>query len=222
MLVPIRLSQIRKEGHQHQGVDPSPLIIKPPLHSVSIPRLYVTVLRVTGGPIVLVVEKAFIMAFKSSQNYTLLPQGEAKPLTSSRQHTRWNWKRIVQFSIPALLVLGLFLMLSIPQAISSSKDAQDHPHPGQPACPQFPAIQSVSEDRKKLEKEVRDEIDSDEFFDKSLRRMQGAVQIPTESFDDMGEVNEDPRWDIFIEFHDYLKETFPLVYVSLILGKVGY
>jgi Gly-Xaa carboxypeptidase len=169
------------------------------------------VLRVTGGPTVLVVEKPFVMALKSSQNYTLLPQGKAEPLTSSRQNTRWNWKRIVQFSVSVILVLVLFLMLSTSQAISSSQDAQGHSHPGQRACPQFPAIQSVSEDRKKLEKEVGDEIGSDEFFDKSLKRMQGAVQIPTESFDDMGKVNEDPRWDIFIEFHDYLKKTFPLV-----------
>ena len=150
------------------------------------------------------------MALKSSQNYTLLPQGEAEPLTSSRRHTRWNWKRILQFSVP-VIVLVLFLMLSISEAISSSKDAQYHRHPGQPACPQFPAIQSVSEDRKQLEKEVGDEIGSHQFCEKSLKRMQGAVQIPTESFDDMGKVNEDPRWDIFIEFHDYLKKTFPLV-----------
>jgi Gly-Xaa carboxypeptidase len=159
----------------------------------------------------LILEKTFVMAFKSSQNYTLLPQGEAEPLTSSRQRTRWNWKRILQFSIPVILGLVLVLMLSISQAVSNSKDAQVHPHPGQPACPQFPAIQSVSDDRKKLEKEVGDEIGSDDFFDKSLKRMQGAVQIPTESFDDMGKVDEDPRWDIFIEFHDYLKKTFPLM-----------
>jgi Gly-Xaa carboxypeptidase len=167
-------------------------------------------IRKLHPPSVLVDEKAFVMASKSLQNYTLLPQGEKEPLTSSRRHTRWNWKRILQFSVP-VIVLVLFLMLSISQAISSSKDAQDHRHPGQPACPQFPAIQSLSEDRRKLEKEVGDEIGSDQFFDKSLKRMQGAVQIPTESFDDMGNVNEDPRWDIFIEFHDYLKKTFPLV-----------
>ena len=170
-----------------------------------------TVLRLTGGPTDFVVEKAFVMAFKSSQNYTLLPQGKAEPLTSSRQNTLWNWKRIVQFSVPVILILVLFLMLSISQAISSSQNAQDHPHHSQPACPQFSAIQSVSEDRKKMEKEVRNEIGSVEFFDKSLKRMQGAVQIPTESFDDMGKVNEDPRWDIFIEFHEYLKKMFPLV-----------
>jgi Gly-Xaa carboxypeptidase len=56
-----------------------------------------------------------------------------------------------------------------------------------------------------------DTIGSDEFFDKSLKRMQGAVRIPTESFDDMGPVGEDPRWDVFKEFHAYLEESFPLV-----------
>jgi Gly-Xaa carboxypeptidase len=102
-------------------------------------------------------------------------------------------------------------MLSISQLIRGSKDAQVLPRPSQPACPQFPAIHSSSDDRKKLEREVGDEIGSDDFFDKSLKRMQGAVQIPTESFDDMGKVGEDSRWDVFIEFHDYLKKIFPLV-----------
>jgi Gly-Xaa carboxypeptidase len=99
-------------------------------------------------------------------------------------------------------------MLIVSQAIKSNKDARFRPSLSQPACPQFPTLQSSSDDRKKLENEVRDEIGSDDFFDKSLKRMQGAVQIPTESFDDMGKVGVDPRSDIFIEFHDYLK-MFP-------------
>jgi Gly-Xaa carboxypeptidase len=41
--------------------------------------------------------------------------------------------------------------------------------------------------------------------------MQGAVQIATESYDDMKLVGDDPRWDIFVDFHDYLEKTFPLV-----------
>jgi Gly-Xaa carboxypeptidase len=109
------------------------------------------------------------------------------------------------------LVLVLVLFLSNSQAIKGSKDPQVFPHPDTTACPQFPAIESLSDDRKKLGTEFRDEIGSDDFFNESLKRMQGAVQIPTESFDDMGKVGEDPRWDVFIEFHDYLKKTFPLV-----------
>jgi hypothetical protein len=63
----------------------------------------------------------------------------------------------------------------------------------------------------KLEDEVREEIGSEEFFDKSLKRLQGAVKISTESFDDMGQVGGDPRWDVFVDFHAYLEKTFPLV-----------
>ena len=62
-----------------------------------------------------------------------------------------------------------------------------------------------------MEDEVKKEINSDAFFDKSLKRLQSTVQIPTESFDDMGEVEEDPRWDVFVPFQEYLKKTFPLV-----------
>jgi len=44
--------------------------------------------------------------------------------------------------------------------------------------------------------------------------MSGAVQIPTESYDEMGLVGQDKRWEIFGKLHDYLHETFPKVYVS--------
>ena len=34
-------------------------------------------------------------------------------------------------------------------------------------------------------------------------------------FDDIGEPGEDPRWDIFADFHSYLERRFPLMYASL-------
>ena len=33
-------------------------------------------------------------------------------------------------------------------------------------------------------------------------------------FDDIGEPGEDPRWDIFADFHSYLERRFPLMYAS--------
>jgi Gly-Xaa carboxypeptidase len=81
-----------------------------------------------------------------------------------------------------------------------------------PVCPQYPALTSLPDSKNlKLEDEVREEIGSEEFFDKSLKRLQGAVKISTESFDDMGQVGGDPRWDVFVDFHAYLEKTFPLV-----------
>lgn len=66
-----------------------------------------------------------------------------------------------------------------------------------------------------------DFLQSDTFRNKSIERLSGAVQIPTESFDDMGKVGSDPRWDIFSPFADYLEKTFPLVHSTLQLEKIN-
>jgi Gly-Xaa carboxypeptidase len=48
--------------------------------------------------------------------------------------------------------------------------------------------------------------------DQSMKIFSEAVQIPTESFDDNGEPNEDPRWKPFFDFQKWLKQTFPLAH----------
>lgn len=48
-------------------------------------------------------------------------------------------------------------------------------------------------------------------------RLGTAVQVPTESFDDNGEVDEDPRWKTFDKFHQVLEELFPLVYEGALI-----
>ncbi|WWD03733.1 hypothetical protein V865_001789 [Kwoniella europaea PYCC6329] len=45
-----------------------------------------------------------------------------------------------------------------------------------------------------------------------IKRLQEAIRIPTQMYDEMGPVDEDPRWKIFAEFHDFLERTFPNVY----------
>ncbi|CZR67796.1 related to CPS1-Gly-X carboxypeptidase YSCS precursor [Phialocephala subalpina] len=149
-----------------------------------------------------------------SQNYTLLRQGEADDLPQSAARRRWNRRPIWQWIVPGLLAVTVVLALVITRAKVEKDVKWDH-HSNLPACPQYPALKAASSDREKLEKEVKDAIDSDKFFEKSLKNMQGAVQIPTESFDDMGPVGNDTRWDIFKDFHKYLEETFPLVYSKL-------
>ena len=43
--------------------------------------------------------------------------------------------------------------------------------------------------------------------------MSGAVQIPTESYDEMEPVGHDKRYEVFGKLHDYLHKTFPKVCV---------
>jgi Gly-Xaa carboxypeptidase len=140
-------------------------------------------------------------------NYTLIPQGEETPLTPPKP-SRWN-RRLWLWAAAGILVVAVIVTVALTTIASHKHDG--FPDSNLPACPQYPALKSTSSERRKLEKEVREELSSDTFFDKSLKKLQGAVQIPTESFDDMGKVGEDPRWDIFVDFHKYLKEAFPLV-----------
>lgn len=60
-----------------------------------------------------------------------------------------------------------------------------------------------------------------QFKDRAVQWLGGAVRIPTESFDNMGPVGEDPRWDAFNPFHEYLADAFPKVHESLKLTKVN-
>lgn len=51
----------------------------------------------------------------------------------------------------------------------------------------------------------------DEQLALQVKRLSAAVQVPTESYDDNGEVDEDPRWETFQQFHNVLQDLFPLV-----------
>ncbi|KAK3389978.1 hypothetical protein B0H63DRAFT_492656 [Podospora didyma] len=66
-----------------------------------------------------------------------------------------------------------------------------------------------------------DLLSTSAFHNASVERLSGAVRVKTESFDDLGPVGEDPRWDVFYNFHAYLKATFPLIHEKLELEKVN-
>ena len=69
--------------------------------------------------------------------------------------------------------------------------------------------------------EAFDAIGTDTFRNASVQRLSGAVRVQTESFDDLGAVGEDARWDVFYDFHAYLKATFPLVHARLRVEKIN-
>ncbi|KAH7396842.1 carboxypeptidase s [Phaeosphaeria sp. MPI-PUGE-AT-0046c] len=89
----------------------------------------------------------------------------------------------------------------------------------QPRCPQVeplvPSKSSVELD------DMQTYLVSDAFRSVAIERLSGAVQIPTQSFDDMADVGDDPRWEIFFKFAKYLEETFPLIHATLELEKVN-
>lgn len=62
---------------------------------------------------------------------------------------------------------------------------------------------------------------SAKFGNESVARLAGVVQIPSESYDDLGPVGEDKRWDTMYDVAAYLEKTFPLVHSKLALEKVN-
>lgn len=47
------------------------------------------------------------------------------------------------------------------------------------------------------------------FRDLAAQRLSGAVKIPCVTYDGMGKIGSDPRWDIFYRMTKYLRQTFP-------------
>ncbi|KAH7410653.1 Gly-Xaa carboxypeptidase [Cadophora sp. MPI-SDFR-AT-0126] len=60
-----------------------------------------------------------------------------------------------------------------------------------------------------------DRFKSSDFGDLVAQRLSGLVQIPTVTHDEMGSIEEDPRWEVFDELPKFFEKTFPRVYHAL-------
>ena len=63
-------------------------------------------------------------------------------------------------------------------------------------------------------------LDTPEYRAASAQLLSGAVQIASISYDDMGLVGEDIRWEVFHRLSKYLQESFPLAHRSMALTRV--
>jgi hypothetical protein len=58
-------------------------------------------------------------------------------------------------------------------------------------------------------------VSSPHFRNRTAGLLAGAVQVRSESFDDLDEVGKDDRWEVFSNVHDYLESKFPNVHKTL-------
>ncbi|KAF9269527.1 carboxypeptidase S [Marasmius fiardii PR-910] len=57
-----------------------------------------------------------------------------------------------------------------------------------------------------------DALKTELFKQRAVNWLGEAVQVETETSDDMGPVGEDPRWETRVRFHQYLEDAFPRVH----------
>ncbi|KAG9103906.1 hypothetical protein FRC07_009899, partial [Ceratobasidium sp. 392] len=78
-------------------------------------------------------------------------------------------------------------------------------------CPQVEPLSPSSSANRKLADELGAAFTDPSFEAVAAEYLGGAVRIPTESYDNLKPVGEDPRWDVFYNFSSHLLETFPNV-----------
>lgn len=127
-----------------------------------------------------------------------------------RRGTAW-W-----YLVPAALILTY---LHAPYLSSSGGRTHRGAAPASGACrqvdPLFPSVTTAAlSDLDRF-------LDSPKFVNETVARLSGAIQIPTESFDDYGKVGEDDRWDKLFALSEYLARTFPRVHAHLKLERVN-
>ncbi|KAK1811554.1 hypothetical protein LTR12_014047 [Friedmanniomyces endolithicus] len=116
-----------------------------------------------------------------------------------------------------LLVFTLYLLV---QSIGDPRHHHSRKHDNaKSSCLQPPPLFPPTTDES-LQR-LWEYIGTEAFKSASIVRHSGAVKIDTSSFDDMGPVGEDERWDTRFAFHDYLAATFPRIHQDLKLEKVN-
>ena len=129
-----------------------------------------------------------------------LPTSSTPPVPAKRS----KWPLAIAASLLAALVLytspASVSLLQVPELLKHShKHGQKHEDSLKNAClqaePSMPKGYNVS----------RIWEEKDRIVDWLVE----AVKIPTEIFDEMGPVDEDPQWRRIGTFQDYLEKSFP-------------
>ena len=148
----------------------------------------------------------------SEKTQTLPPVGGGGPKLRSRTSSRFGR------SILLLAILNvLFFVYRHPDSII-------------PSCASWRSGRAISESQTQCfqvlplnpsrgggeDDDALDRMDkfltSDQFRSESIERVSGAIRIPSQSYDDMGPVGEDPRWEPMGDVADYLERTFPRIH----------
>lgn len=110
-----------------------------------------------------------------------------------------------------ILIAGLASASAFPQnpigksqlVLSTAQDAEGP----DPQC-NLPPVLDPSADGLPSSAEL---FSTKEALMKQVKRHQAIVRVPSVSFDDLGDVGEDKRWEIFGKVHEVLGKMYPIV-----------
>lgn len=122
-----------------------------------------------------------------------------------------------RMALVALLVVCTFNLAMLFEA-PIQKLYMDYLYQGSSSTPNCPQVDTLLPQKNAdFLAKVGKIYDTKEFLNSAIEWLSGAVRVPTETFDSMGPVGEDERWENRANFHEYLLGAFPLVYVRFAL-----
>jgi Gly-Xaa carboxypeptidase len=117
-------------------------------------------------------------------------------------------------------VLYTFLDTPLSLILFESKASDPGPYtPQNPSiCPQVPAL---SPKNHEIEQSILAKTSSPTYHKGIITKLTGLIQIPSESYDDLGPIGTDPRWDIFYSIEEYIKKEYPAVFETVKLDHAN-
>ncbi|KAJ4138320.1 hypothetical protein NW768_002143 [Fusarium equiseti] len=64
-------------------------------------------------------------------------------------------------------------------------------------------------------------FDTKDAFNTQVKRHQAIVRVPSVCYDDLDDVDKDPRWAPFYDLHDVLAKTYPAIHKTAKLEKIN-
>lgn len=122
-----------------------------------------------------------------------------------------NMRHSASYFIWLAVLILLFSAFSLYQALQSSNASRDRSSGIKEIaswCP-IPELKDIQHRGDGLRPSL--DFQKLESIELQVQRLSAAVRVPTESWDDNDDVDVDPRWKNFDEFHRVLKKLFPKV-----------
>lgn len=85
-------------------------------------------------------------------------------------------------------------------------------------CQQVPKLSPKNKD---VEQFIRAKVESPEYQKEIIDKLSGIIRIPSESYDDLGLIGQDHRWDVFYRVEDYIKAAYPTVFKNVKLDHAN-
>ncbi|KAI0009598.1 peptidase family M20/M25/M40 [Xylariaceae sp. FL0662B] len=133
--------------------------------------------------------------------------------TSTNTHSRLPWALFAQLAALGVIAHLSFYVLFVHGITYDT---------GSTVLSQCPQVEPLVPTQKTAAlSKMDDYISSPKFRNETIARMAGAIQVPSQSYDDLGPIGEDNRWDVMFDMAAYLERTFPLIHSTLTLEKVN-